>query len=352
MRRLALSFCVVALLIAGAGYRHTSADSITVFNGSCFASPSNTLISCTTLTPTVPPPVLEPVKELGVGGGTTEPYGVTGYPVTLTSTFVCFALNEPINVYTLGSPGAAALTPLFPDPDSATQDAADVVTTYVDAATGQARLSLEVRNSSVGPEGVVVKAVWPQEGVERLVTVIGPSGTATPAPTATATSTGTPPPTSTPAPTATATAVSSGGPFTAQACMQPSVLKGFDFKGGSGTLYGRTTPGATCTAGISYYNNPHSYLGGPTAKEFDGASQTAASDGLVTYPLTENTKADYGIALVTCTPPTTGARVIACAAFLVAQNATQDLLNEDVSTTASKLEALQSSYCPKNSVHT
>ncbi|HZS94268.1 MAG TPA: hypothetical protein VFA78_05685 [Chloroflexota bacterium] len=352
MRRLALSLCVVALLVVGAGYRHTSADDITVFNGSCFASPSNTLIPCSTLTPTAPPPLVEPVKELGVGGGTTGPYGVTGYPVNLTSTFVCFALNEPINVYTLGSPGATALTPLFPDPDTATQNAADSVTTYVDAATGQAQLELEVRNSSVGPEGVVVKAVWPQEGVERLVTVISGSATATPAPTTTATPTGTPPPTATPAPTATATPVSSSGPFTAQACVQPSVLRGYDFKGGSGILYGRTTPGATCTAGISYYNNPHSYIGGPTSTEFDGTVQTAAADGLVTYPLTEDSKADYGIALVTCVPPTIGSRVIACAAFLVAQNATQDLLTEDTQTTASKLEALQASYCPKNSVHT
>src|SRR5579875_1874134 len=346
MQRLALSLALVVLLFVAAGSHLSAAQQITVFNGSCFSGPDNTLINCATLTPTAVPVLPEPVKDISVGPGNPGPFNTIAYPVTVTSQFLCFALDEPINVFALGSP--AALTLLSPDPAEVVQPNAQSLTTKVDPVTGLARLNLEVRSDAIGPGGLTVKAVWPSENVERIDTVITPNPTATATPgtndTPTPTDTATPAPTDTPvatpaAGTATATAVPTAtsvpGPFTVSACMQPSVLSGKSLGGDSATLYGQTAPGATCSAGISYFNTPNAYLDGPTSDQFDGGNQTAAADGLVSFPLTENSTADYGIGLVTCAAPSGGPPQTACAAFLIAQTGTQDLLNADAATTGS-----------------
>ncbi|HEX8918381.1 MAG TPA: hypothetical protein VF898_07750, partial [Chloroflexota bacterium] len=273
----------------------------TTSNGFCLSAPYNQVIPC----PASPVPTRTPVqvtKTLSVSGGTPGPYDTTMYTVTITSSVLCFSLTEPVYLATLGNPDAVAITPILPN---YVAPGGNLIPVQLDPATGTAVFSLEVFNKVVGPEGLSVKATWPQEGVERVVNLIPaapPTATATPlpgastaTPTATApatpasTTTGTP---GTPAAAATPTATTSSQTFFVRACATPNPVAA----GSTATLYAQTLPGATCTARIQY--NDGSF---PSSADFSGDQQTADTSGFVVYPFTANTTATGGSGKVTCT---------------------------------------------------
>ncbi len=267
----------------------TSTSVTTGFPGYCLVGPANTLTPCpVTPTPTRTP--ITPNKTLSISGAAPGPAGTTSYNVSVTSQFACFALNEPVSLYTLGNPNAAALTPLYPTfvPSQGHAATIQVQTNPNLPNAGTAQLLLEVFPAVVGPEGLDLKAVWSQEGIEQVINVVPPAATATPLP-------GSPTPTATAAPTApptaTATSTPNTQPLTVRACTDPQVVSGSTLGGGSYTLYGQTTPGAVCypSATDSTVVNANDLTG-----------QTALSDGLVVFPLTENSPSDYGTATVTC----------------------------------------------------
>ena len=111
-------------------------------------------------------------KSLTVSAGTPGPAGTTSYVVTITAKDVCGnpLFGEPVQVYALGNAGAAVLAPVSAGVVLSANTTSAVLT--VDPTTGQATLSLEVLNTAIGTQGLVVKAVFPFEKVERFVTVI------------------------------------------------------------------------------------------------------------------------------------------------------------------------------------
>jgi hypothetical protein len=111
-------------------------------------------------------------KSLTVSAGTPGPAGTTSYVVTITAKDVCgnALFGEPVQVYALGNAGAAVLAPVSAGVVLSANTTSAVLT--VDPNTGQAVLSLEVLNTAIGTQGLVVKAVFPFERVERFVTVI------------------------------------------------------------------------------------------------------------------------------------------------------------------------------------
>jgi hypothetical protein len=111
-------------------------------------------------------------KTLTVSPGTPGPAGTTSYTVTVTATDVCGnpLFGEPVQVYALGNAGATVLAPVSAGVVLSANTTSAVVT--VDPVTGQAVLSLEILNTAIGTQGLVIKAVFPFEKVERFVTVI------------------------------------------------------------------------------------------------------------------------------------------------------------------------------------
>jgi hypothetical protein len=235
---------------------------------------------------------------MSVSGPTTLPGGqVSSYTVTITSSIVCFPASEPIDLYTLGNPNASALSVISP-PGIPPQDKNHYRFT-VDPGTHTAMFNLEAFNAALDASGLGVKAVWPQEGIERVSSLIAPTAptsTATPVPTqATPSATATPGTTAgAGAPTtATATATPTGtpaptAPLVLRTCVDPNPVPG----GGTATLYGQTTPGAVCNAGIRFNDNTSPQDFGP---------QTALSDGFVVFPFTASKTAGSGTATVSCT---------------------------------------------------
>jgi hypothetical protein len=111
-------------------------------------------------------------------GGVGGPSGTTSYTVTITGTDICGnpILGEPVNVFALGNAGAVVLAPFGPGSSNGTNSATVFLSTGTGAFTGipagTATLSLEVLGTALGNGGLVVKAVFPLERVERFVTVI------------------------------------------------------------------------------------------------------------------------------------------------------------------------------------
>jgi hypothetical protein len=116
-------------------------------------------------------------KTLTVSAGTPGPAGTTSYTVTITAMDVCGnpITGEPVSVYALGNAGAAVLAPVSYGAVLDTSSTASTV--VVDPTTGIATFSLEVLNTAIGTQGLVIKAVWGFERIERFATVI--SGTST-----------------------------------------------------------------------------------------------------------------------------------------------------------------------------
>jgi hypothetical protein len=253
--------------------------------------------------------------------------------VTITSQLSCFALPEPTNLFALTSAGAATFTELSPTAGGA---AGQAVTVLVDQhpnspTAGMASLSLEVSNAAIGISGLAVKAVWPNEQVERFVNLVRPAtptATATPYPgQPTATATPTPAPTNTPTATATATA----SMLTVQTCVQPSIMNGQTLGGDSATLFGLTSPGATCTPRVLY-------LDGTVPPDLNDAPQTADSSGVVMYPWAENTTAGGGLARVSCQLGDQFAA--ACTGFLVLQSGDSGLSDADKTALLDQIQSM------------
>lgn len=111
-------------------------------------------------------------KDVTVSAGTPGPAGTTSYTVTVTAQDVCgnALIGEPVQVYALGNAGAAVLAPVKYGVLVSASTTSSVLT--VQPSTGQAVLSLEVLNTAIGTQGLVVKAVFPLESIERFATVI------------------------------------------------------------------------------------------------------------------------------------------------------------------------------------
>jgi hypothetical protein len=110
----------------------------------------------------------------GIAGPTGT--GTTTYTVTITATDVCGnpISGEPVQVYAVGNAGAVVLAPMFGGTALGVSNAVVVLGTG-GAPAGTATLSLEVLNSALGNNGLLIKAVFPLEGIERFVTVIAPT---------------------------------------------------------------------------------------------------------------------------------------------------------------------------------
>ncbi|MGH2412061.1 MAG: hypothetical protein ACRDGS_17095, partial [Chloroflexota bacterium] len=112
------------------------------------------------------------------GCGIAGPAGTTTYTVTITGTDICGQpiLGEPVNVFALGNAGGVVLAPLGPGSSNGTNAATVQLSTgtgaFTGIAAGTALLSLEVLNTAIGNTGLVIKAVFPLERIERFVTVI------------------------------------------------------------------------------------------------------------------------------------------------------------------------------------
>lgn len=272
--------------------------------GPCVSLPKQT--PCPTATPNVLT-ALSPVKVMSVSAPIAGPYGVDNYPINVISQIGCFSLTEPILVSALGNHGEAVFRQVSPPVVGGNPYEAVVQV----SSTGTAALSMEVWSSQVGPAGLVVKAVWPEEGVEQLQTVIpptAPTGTAvvaTLAPTSVpATSAGTPAATATPAPTVTSTPV----PLTVSTC----------YSRATSAIDIRSVPGASCTLAVTFnggtavVSNPGPFIIPPTGVGEDpfvapaGATSGAA---VTTCTLNGETVTDtLNLALPTPTPvpsPTT-----------------------------------------------
>jgi hypothetical protein len=315
MRRV-LAAIVIFSLLGVAGVRSSRAFDPPL-NDYCFNPAANGYVLCSSIatpTATVVPPA--PTKLLNIGGAQAGPNGTTQYLVTVTSQLACFSLPEPTNLYALTSPGAAVFTELAPVPGGTSgQEVSVLVDQHPNSPTaGMAQLSLEANNAALGVSGLTVKAVWPNEQVERIINLVPPAtptATATPYPgQPTATPTPIPSPTPTVTPTPAATATPSATTLSVQACVQPSIMNGHSLGGDFPTLYGMTAPGATCTASVLY-------LDGNAPTSFNGASQTVDGSGIVSYPWNEDSTAGGGIARVSCQLGTLSAA--GCTGFLILQ---------------------------------
>jgi hypothetical protein len=148
---------------------------------------------------------------------------------------------------------------------------------------GTANLSLEVFNAAVGPNGLGVKAVWPEEGIEHAVVVVpGSVANSTVATLA-------PIPTATPAPTATGTPVP--GPFPLRVCVLPNPVTA----GQTATIYVQTVSGAVCSATLRY-------SGGAFEPNLTTAvGQVAGPDGFAVFPFTVSGGTSPATATAYCT---------------------------------------------------
>jgi hypothetical protein len=289
MKRITV-IAMMLLLVGSFAVGSSHAQEITTIKGSCFALPDYIPTPC----PATPLPVAPGVnveKTMSVSGGLTEPLGFTEFLIHIVSRAACFSLNEPINVFTFGNPGAAALRPATPGTIAISNPNAFTATFD---QSGDAYLSLEVRRSDLGPGGLLVKAVWPLEGVEQIATIYEPSP-------ATATPQGTPPPAASPTPASTPTNTPVAGtavamsvaaqptsqPFSVSVCETPNPVP----IGGAGTVYVRTTPGATCTPSILFSN-------GDTVPDL--GPFIVGTTGIASIPFTA-ADADLGLATVSCT---------------------------------------------------
>lgn len=321
MRRMLIAVILVTLI--GAAGVHSSRAFDPVAHDYCFSPAANGYVPCSTLaTPVVAPAPPAPTKLLNVSGGTAGPDNTTQYLVTLTSQVSCFALPEPIDLFALTGAGAATFTELFPSPGGAGgQEVSVLVDQHVNTPTsGTAKLSLEVSNQAIGISGLAVKAVWPDEQVERFVNLVPPA-TATPTATPypgqpTATPTSVPLPTATPTATPAITPTSSATSLSVQTCVQPSIMNGDSLGGDFPTLYGLTSPGAICTAQVLY-------LDGTVPPKFSGAQQTAGDSGIVSYGWSEDSTSGGGVARVSCQLGSLFAA--GCTGFLILQNSDSGL---------------------------
>jgi hypothetical protein len=120
-----------------------------------------------TVTPGTP---CNPSSTSTTGCGIPGPAGTTTFTVTITATDICGnpIVGEPVDVYALGNAGAVVLAP---GGANVTGTSTSTATAVLDA-NGSATLTLEVLNTAIGTQGLVIKAVFPRESLERFATVI------------------------------------------------------------------------------------------------------------------------------------------------------------------------------------
>jgi hypothetical protein len=112
-------------------------------------------------------------------------------------------------------------------------------------------------------------------------------------------------------------------------------MKGQTLGGDFPTLYGLTSPGATCTAAVLY-------LDGTSPDGFDGSARTADTNGSVSYPWTESSTAGGGIARISCQLGSLSAA--GCTGFLILQSGD----NLSASDQTALLEQIQSMVTDPN----
>lgn len=111
-------------------------------------------------------------KSVSVSSAVAGPTG-TGtqtYTVTIKAFDICGLplVGEPVQVYAVGNAGAVVLAPVGAG-GTALSTSNAIVTI---GTAGTATLSLEVLTAALGTNGLLIKAVFPLEGIERFVTVI------------------------------------------------------------------------------------------------------------------------------------------------------------------------------------
>jgi hypothetical protein len=108
---------------------------------------------------------------------TAGPAGTTTFTIQVTATDVCGnpISAEPIQVYAIGNAGAAVLAPMAGTGGSILSSSSNSAVVTV-GSNGTATLSLEVLNTAVGTQGLVVKVVFPFENIERFLTVFPGTG--------------------------------------------------------------------------------------------------------------------------------------------------------------------------------
>jgi hypothetical protein len=118
------------------------------------------------------------VQLVGPATGTAGPANTTTFTVQITAKDVCGnpISAEPIQVYALGNAGSVVLAPVISAGGTIISSSSNSAVVTVGSA-GTATLSLEVLNTAVGTQGLVVKVVFPYENIERFVTVIPGTGT-------------------------------------------------------------------------------------------------------------------------------------------------------------------------------
>lgn len=227
---------------------------------------------------------LLPVKSMSVSGATPGPVGVDSYGIGIVSQIGCFSLTEPVLVSALGNRGEAVLRQVSPPQVGGNPYLVNVVP----SSSGTATLSLEVWTRDVGPAGLTLKAIWPEEGVERLQTVYAqtPQPTPTGAPATltptqgSSTATTTPVATNTPAPTVTATPT----PLTLATCYS-SATSAIDI---------RSLPGATCTLSLTLNH------GLATNTTYSQGPFAIPSSGVGEVPFIPAAGSSSGTAVTTC----------------------------------------------------
>lgn len=254
----------------------------------CVSLPKQT--PCPTAGPVTITPLF-PTKSMSVSGATAGPFGVDSYDVSIVSQIGCFSLTEPVLVTALGNSGEAVFRQVSPPVVGGNP----YMLSVVPDKHGNAILSLEVWTAKVGPGGLTVKAVWPEEGVERLQTIIAPAplptatgAPATTAPTAappTATPTlaesTTPAATNTPAPTVTPTPA----PLTLATC----------YSAQTSSIDIQSTPGASCTLSLTLNQ------GLAPGTTYNQGPFIVPSTGVGEVPFTPAPTSSQGTAVTTCT---------------------------------------------------
>lgn len=278
---------VAALIVVGQTHAQTGTVQYgtVVYKGQCFLLPN--YAPCPTPLPATIQPIF-PVKDMTVGAPISGPAGVNSYDVNVVSQIGCFSLSEPVIVTALGNHGQAVLRQVNPEIIGGNPALVHVVP----SDTGTALLSLEVWTSQVGPEGLTVKAIWPEENVERLQEVIpgqpvptatgGPTDTPTPVPPTPAPPTSTPVIEGTPLPTATSTP---SVPFSLQLC----------YRSNPSEIDIRSLPGAICTLALSLNQ------GLLQGTDYNSGPFSIPDTGVGSVPFTPSTKSTQGAAAARCT---------------------------------------------------
>src|SRR5205085_12387584 len=93
--------------------------------------------------------------------------GITEYLVTITATDICGnpITGEPVQIFALGNAGAIVLSPITFGALLNLTNASAVATPN---AAGTIVASLEVLNTAIGTQGLVIKVVFPLQRLERF----------------------------------------------------------------------------------------------------------------------------------------------------------------------------------------